>query len=460
LTLRKLFCAALLLVWFCYFTLDSLGVNFAPDDMMNIAGYWRMKPATFAVSHVLLWRNFYRPMGGLFYLPLFRAFGFNPAPYHAVILAILLFNVWLVYRLATLLRAGPIAAGLAALLSCYHASLSNLTYNIAFVYDVLCGCFYLSALVYYLRIRESGRRLRGREIAAFLALYVCALNSKEMAVTLPVVLLIYEWLYQDSVSLRGVIASALLNFPYVYGKVLRPDALATSAGYRPELSWTRILDFQTRSFTELFQQRSPLTADTVAWIWVALFYLAFRRRRPVLQFCWLFLAIAPLPIEFLPGRGGACLYLPFVGCAIFASVVAVDLAEAAARFLASEPLIARLGYQRLFAVLLVACVVVWGRENRDLKRSFVRASMDQTGVLSADVIRQMEALAPRTPPHSTVVFLDDPFVDWDMAFIAELWFRDRTVQVRLHRKTPLSDEEIAHADRVFDFHDGRLVAVR
>jgi hypothetical protein len=460
LTLRKLLFAALILVWFGYFTLDSLSVHFAPDDMMNMAGYWRMKPATFASSHVLLWRNFYRPMGGLFYLPLFRAFGFNPAPYHAVILAILLLNVWLVYRLATLLRAGPVAAGLAALLSCYHASLSNLTYNIAFVYDVLCGCFYVSALVYYLRIRESGRHLRGREIAAFLALYLCALNSKEMAITLPVILLIYEWLYQDRVSLRGVVAGGLLNLPYLYGKVLRSDALATSAGYRPEFSWTRLLDFQTRSFTELFQQRSVLTPETVAWIWVALLYLAFRRRRPVLQFCWIFLAIAPLPIEFLPGRGGACLYLPFVGCAIFASVIAVDLAEAAAHVLASEPLIARLGYQRLFAVLLVACVVVWGHENRELKRSFVRPAMDQTGVLTADVIRQIEALAPRARPHSTVVFLNDPFVDWDMAFIAELWFRDRTVQVRLHRKTPLSDDEIARADRVFDFHDGRLVVVR
>ena len=459
-SLKKLVFAVLILVWFGYFTLDSLGVRFAPDDMMNMAGYWRMKPATFAVSHVLVWRNFYRPMGGLFYLPLFHAFGFNPAPYHAVILAILLFNVWLVYRLAILLRAGPIAAGLAALLCCYHASLSNLTYNIAFIYDVLCGCFYLSALVYYLQIRESGRQLRGREIAAFLALYLCALNSKEMAVTLPVILLIYEWLYQDRASLRGVVAGALLNLPYLYGKVFRGDALATSAAYRPELTWARLLDFQTRSFTELFQQRTPLGPETVAWIWVALFYLAFRRRRPVLQFCWIFLAIAPLPIEFLPGRGGACLYLPFVGCAIFAAVVAVDLAEAAARFLSAEPLVARLGYQRLFAVLLVACVVVWGRENRDFKQSFVRPAMDQTGVLTADVIRQIETLAPRAQPHSTVVFLDDPFVDWDMAFIAELWFRDRTVEVRLHRKTPLTADEIARADRVFDFRDGRLVAVR
>src|SRR4051812_48143557 len=185
--------------------------------MMNMAGYWRMKPANLAASHVLLWRNFYRPMGGVFYLPLFYTFGFQPAPYHVVILAILLLNMYLVYRLAILLRAGELPAALAALVSCYHATLSNLTYNIAFVYDVLCGCFYLGALVYYIRIRESGRALGPRQVAAFLALYLCALNSKEMAVTLPVMLLVYEWLYHRPASLRGCIAAALLNLPYIYG---------------------------------------------------------------------------------------------------------------------------------------------------------------------------------------------------------------------------------------------------
>src|SRR4051812_11225827 len=43
--------------------------------------------------------------------------------------------------------------------------------------------------------------------------------------------------------------------------------------------------------------------------------LAFRRPRPVLRFCWAFLLIAPLPIEFLQGRGSASLYIPFIGWA-------------------------------------------------------------------------------------------------------------------------------------------------
>jgi len=61
--------------------------------------------------------------------------------------------------------------------------------------------------------------------------------------------------------------------------------------------------------------------------------------------------------------------------------------------------------------------------------------------------------------HDTVVFLNDPFDDWDMAFIAELWFRDRTVSIRLNKKTPLTAEELARADFLFDWREGRLVPV-
>ena len=450
---------ALVLSWFVYFTHDTLAVHFAPDDMMNLAGYWRTKPAQLVTSHVLLWRDFYRPMGAVFYLPLFHAFGFNPAPYHAAILAILLANVYLVWRLATLLRAGPIAAGLAALLACYHAGLSNLTYNIAFVYDVLCGFFYLAAIVYYVRIREAGRELRGREAVVFLALFVCALNSKEMAVTLPVVLLVYEWTYQKEAALRVPFLAGLVNLPYVYGKALGPGALADQAGYRPVFSAAQVADFQFRSFRDLLAGYA-VSGETIVWVWVALFYLAFRRPRPVLRFCAVFVAVAPLPIEFLPGRGGACLYVPFIGWAILLAVLCVDLAGAVSSFLAAEPIVGRLGRQALFVLLLVGCVTLWGRENDWLKRSFIRPAMAQTGALTWAVIGQFRELRPRVRPNSRVVFLDDPFVDWDMAFIADLWFRDRSLAIVLYRKTPLTAEEIADAGHVFDWRDGRLIQVR
>ena len=192
---RKLVSAACLLAWFIYFCWDVPTVHFAPDDMMNMAYYFRAGWGRLLAAQVTPWTGFYRPMGGLFYMGLFHWFGLNPVAYHAVILPVLLASVYLVYRVARLLGSGELESGLAALVFCYHPGLSNLYYNSGFVYDVLCLFFYLAALVYYGRIRSLGRRLSGMETAVFLGLFLCALNSKEMAVTLPVVLAAYEWFY-------------------------------------------------------------------------------------------------------------------------------------------------------------------------------------------------------------------------------------------------------------------------
>jgi hypothetical protein len=61
-------------------------------------------------------------------------------------------------------------------------------------------------------------------------------------------------------------------------------------------------------------------------------------------------------------------------------------------------------------------------------------------------------------PRSDVAFLNDPFDGWDMVFIAELWFRDRSLRFHLQRKVPLSPEELAKMT-VFDFQNGRLMQV-
>ena len=77
------------------------------------------------------------------------------------------------------------------------------------------------------------------------------------------------------------------------------------------------------------------------------------------------------------------------------------------------------------------------------------------------MIRQLHDLHPQVRPNSHIVFLTDPFEEFDMAFIAELYFRDpQRVSIRLHRKTPLSPTELAKADVVFTFEDGKLAQVR
>ena len=174
----------------------------------------------------------------------------------------------------------------------------------------------------------------------------------------------------------------------------------------------------------------------------------------------IFMVVAPLPLEFLEGRGAACLYIPLAGWAVFASVVFVDIARAVSGFLSGEPVFRHLGRQGLLAAIVAGGVFLWVQENQHLKTSFVKPAIARLGQQTWEVIEQLRALNPRVPPRSRVVFLNDPFQDWDMVFIAGLWFRDPSVIIHLHRKTPFPPEELANMDYQFRFENGKLIRVR
>jgi hypothetical protein len=473
---RRLAFAVFLLAWFLYFTHDGLRVHFAVDDIGNMAHYYRGGPLALAVLQFTLWRSDYRPMGGLFYVPILTFAGLNPMPYQAALLAILLVNVFFVYRLARRLGAGELAASLAALVVSYHAGLHNLYYNAAFVYDTLCCFFYLAAFLYYLRVRES-RSVH--QIAVFLALDLCALNSKEMAVTLPLVLLVYEWIYHPvrdrsapaqppAAEVRGVwfrgptrllLFSAALTALDVFGKVFGPEAMVSAEAYHPIFSLHRIRDFQRLSLGDLLFGWGSGWGG-ILLLWAVLAYLAWRRDHPVLRFLWWFMLLTPLPIEFLVGKSQACLYIPMVGWAIFGAIVFVDLTEALARVLELEPFGRRLGHGGVVALLVAIAIFLWGRQNREYKRTHAEPVMASLGHESWDVIQQFRAVNPHVHPGSKVAFLDDPFHSWDMLFVAELWFRDRSLDIHVERHGPLTPEELAKMDYIFTFKEGKLVELK
>jgi hypothetical protein len=468
---RKLAFALLTLTYFLYFNWNGLWVRFAADDMMNMAGYWRLSPIRLWLDPLLPWREAYRPMGSLFYLPLLQVFGLNPVPYHAVMLAILLGNLYLMYRFARRIGCRELQAGLATLLVAYHAGLSLLYYSTAFIYDVLCFSFYMGAFLCYARVRAQGRLLRGGETALVMGLYLCALDSKEMALTLPIVLLAYEWIYHRPAAwttremaawLRGpgrvMLYCVALNLVFLYGKAFSPDALMKSEAYRPQLSLHRVFAFEKQAMGDLFLSWGSFDWRGVVAVWVVLAWLAWRRPRPVLRFCWVFLMFTPLPLAVLEGRGAACLYIPLAGWAVFAAVVLTDVAGAAARFLSEEPLFRHAGYACLFAIIICGSFFCWAKKNDYQRRAFVWDAMAHVGEQTAKAIEQLRALNPHVKSGAEVVFLNDPFDDWDMSFIAELWFRDRSLRFHLQRKVPVAAEELAKMT-VFDFRDGRMVQV-
>jgi hypothetical protein len=441
--------AGAIAAYFCYFAAGSLAVKFAPDDLMNLDYYWKLGPAKLLLALVAPWQGGYRPLGGFYYLPLFRWFGLNPAPYHFVTLVLLAANAYLVYRLARALRLPETAAGLAALLMCYHGGLSFLYYNTSFIYDVLCTFFYLAAFVYYARRRAEGGMLSRGQLAVFLALYWFALNSKEMAVTMPAVLAAYEWLYEKRPSVRVALWAAVLAAPVVLRVVVGSGALVQIPDYQPEFSVARLAAFQRDAFSDLFLSWHFFTTGWVIAVWGLITLLAWWPKRAAMRFCWWWLVLTPIPIEFLSGRTNACLALPFCGLAVLAAAVFTEVARA----ISGER-------KMVFAGVVAAGVCLWGWRNAELKQRLIVPQMRDLGRETWAAITGLEALHAEVHPHSTVIFLNDPFEDFDMAFIAELCFRQPDVYIKLRRKTPVGSEELAKADHLFGWEGGRVTQVR
>ncbi|HLI84896.1 MAG TPA: hypothetical protein VKV17_13315 [Bryobacteraceae bacterium] len=441
---------------------DRVRTNFAADDMMNMGQYFLLGPAKALAAQLLFWKGYYRPMGAAFYLPLYHWFGLNPAPFQAAILALLAINAIVLYWLAITLGAGEVAAGVAALVAAYPAGLTNLVYKTDMIYDVLCFLFFTGAALAYAAVRERGRRLDRKQTALFLFLYLCALNSKEMALTMPLVLAAYEFFYQRRRARRWTLpaitaAMAALSF---YGKIFGVQALVANSSYRPEFSLYRFLKFQKGALHDLLAQLATPGWRGVLFLWALVGFLAWRRNHPLLRFTWAWMLVTPLPIAFLPDRFQGCLYLPLAGWAIFAAAIAVALAKALANVLVNEPIFRRLGRSGVFALLIACAVLLWTNRMRYLKTEVVRPAAASQGALTARVIGQLRALNPRVPPGSQVVFRNDPFPGWDMTFIGALWFGDRSIHVYNQRQERLSPGEMQRMDHIFDFENGRLVQVK
>ncbi len=158
--------------------------------------------------------------------------------------------------------------------------------------------FYFAAFLYYLSRRHDGRGLTLLQSCVFLTLYICALDSKEMAVSLPIMMCAYELLEasRGTRSLAAIArrfrahawplaASAAIAAVFIAFKTYGPDGLAQIDVYHPVFTWARFAqsrqDFLNAiSCTTLFRMWSVVT------LWGFLLYLGIRMRNRGLVLLW------------------------------------------------------------------------------------------------------------------------------------------------------------------------------
>lgn len=426
-------------IYFAAATWPGLWTHFAPDDMHNMYTYWEPGPLKVAWANVLFATSFYRPLAGIFYMPLYRLFGFNPLPYRIVIYAVLWISLWLLYCLARRLTGSREAAGFAVLIGCVNPNLTLVYSSTSMIYDVLCFPFLIGALLYYVRAREGERMLKLRRIGVLAVLFALALNAKEMAVVVPAWLVVYEVLYHgwrkpSWREIAPVVVVGAMAVVYTAGKMLGPDSLASIEGYRPVYTIDRFLETSRIYAGDVFLSQ-PFDTAQVLLFWVGLFCLAALLRRKAMLFGAAFALIAFLPLNFSPPRDPFVLYIPLAGLAIFAG----DLVFAALQFIAARfrltDSVRRESAALCFAAFLSALAIF----------NIPRVHEQIAGTVKAEdltwrVLQQFERVHPRAKPAARVLLVDSPVRDdWDIYFIAKLYFRDRGLKAAWTRpaKSPI-----------------------
>ncbi len=463
-------------VYFFCLTSPSLHVYFTPDDVMNLHRSW-ISPAGQLVKANLLFfltSDFIRPMGSVWYRAIFHFAGFNAFWFHAANLAILLVNIFLTYAVTRRLSASREIGAVAALLGSYTTRLAFLYFDTGYIYDVLCYLFFFAAFLFYLRVRQQKRLPKAWEVAVFCGLYVCALNSKEMAVTLPVFLAIYEVLYhlprtRAPAGLsrwalrvgRTTLITSAITLVFLAGRSLGSEAqaLIASPAYRPLFTWTRFMA-TSRHFMGDITNTGDWSAWSVLALWALLFAVAWYARSRTLKFAWLFLMLSPLPVAFIPGRGASQYYISWFAWVLYGATLLVGILKfVTGRVWPEGPRLSQVRGTLLFAVLMLTSYPLYKRKGwENVGSSWTEAPANR------DTVAQLHKAAPQIRSKSKLLFLNDPIRPdwWNLDFLVHLSYHDRSLEVtRAKQMKEMPDEKaMASYDYVLDYDGERFIVVK
>jgi protein O-mannosyl-transferase len=309
------------------------------------------------LQHTYWWpyaeTRLYRPVGTLSYLFNYAVLGngVNPEGYHWINLLLHLGNVLLVYALARRLLPNFWPPVFVSALWAVHPVLTESVTNIIGRVDLLAGMAVLSGLLFYLKSTEARGARRWLWLAALMAVTFIGVFSKESAVVIPGVIVLYELVWwKERKNLKGALfgcAAVVIpllamwlgrsmvmsgasepQVPFVdnplvatdfwTARVTASEVMARSLGL---LAWPASLSADY-SFAQIPPARGAVS-DWIAWIALAVVVTAvfvFRRNR-ALVFVAGFAALTFLPTANLLFPVGAImaerfLYLPAVAAAV------------------------------------------------------------------------------------------------------------------------------------------------
>jgi tetratricopeptide (TPR) repeat protein len=336
---------------------NSLTGSFVEDDYLRwqsdgwVAGrpFSETLGGLFTPSNWLL----YRPIPYTLHAMDRAIWGLNPVGFHITNLVLHATVVILVYTVVASMVRTTLIAALASLLFASHPVHSGSVSFIAGRTDVAMVLFFMLAVLFYIRFRHSRGFVKWSMYFLSSMAFVAALLSKETAIALPLVLLIYEMcIFRPRRRLRRwskivfpLAPAVVISLLYLgFNLLTRSGALAGLGriGLWPQVltcvrsfyHYMHMLFFPVRispspamAWSTSFLQPNAAPALGVVLVTLAVMVLAYRRSR-ILSFGLGWMMVSLLPVSNLlalsdqPLMSDRYLYLPSVGfCLALSSVI-------------------------------------------------------------------------------------------------------------------------------------------
>jgi tetratricopeptide (TPR) repeat protein len=389
---------------------NSLFNGFVYDDIgtivenKHIQNFWQNLPAFFSSSYfkIAAIEASYRPVATFSYYALYAIFELNPFGYHLFSLVLHISNVILVYLLMNRFQKIRRSSLVCALLFACHPALTEAVNCISYNEDLLAALFFLVAMLFYTMVDPAGIKANLKYFFISLISFLLALLSKEMAITLPAIILIYDLCLNNDEAGKISTESAFGIFKKrafyycgylvisIFYLVLRFFILANpkeSFSYTHASILERIIYLPHHLFSfikialfplelnadyvfsypeNFFQIRNILSVMIITAVLLLSLFLYKKTKLLAFGIWWFFITLFPVynVIQIFNPLADRYLYLPLVGFCIVVTQLVKDMARRLVKTKTNSFEIVRAG---VIVLILIICASVSIARNRDWK---------------------------------------------------------------------------------------------
>jgi len=338
--------------------LNTLHHQFVFDDFRVITNNsyikdWKYFPTLFNHDYFKISGELsYRPLVTLSYFTDYAIWDLNPFGFHLTNLVIHTLNTFIVYHLLFKITGRLNLAVLSCLFFGAHPVLTETVNSVGFREDLLCATFFLLAVFFYIKLYTS--KYKNFFYALSLLMYVFALLSKEMAISLPLIIFFLDRLFpQPETHLKKKIIRYYLGFicmsiAYILLRLVffksdiehvayPGNSLATNfltmtkviASYIKLWFFPFVLNPDYHVTFETTPIKLPFLISLIMLVCIAFLAVRLCRRQKEITFSILWIFITLIPVMNIVPIGNIMaeryLYLPSLGFCLFAGILILKI---------------------------------------------------------------------------------------------------------------------------------------